>query len=56
MGKTKKLKPSQITKKVPLEQDIEDAKFAKSKNRNKVRLRKDDDEQVRSIYSHKLLI
>lgn len=47
MGKAKKLKPSQAGKKVPLEQEIEDAKFAKPKNRNKTRLRKDDDEQVR---------
>lgn len=49
MGKAKKLKPSQAAKKVPLEQDIEDAKFTKPKNRNKIRLRKDDDEQVRPL-------
>lgn len=50
MGKTKKLKPSQVGQKVPLEQDIEDAKFVKPKNRNKVRLRKDDDEEVNSLF------
>lgn len=46
MGKTKKIKPSQAANKVPLEQDIEDAKFVKPKNRNKIRFRKDEDEQV----------
>lgn len=46
MGKAKRMKPSQMGTKVPLEQDIEGAKFAKSKNRNKIRLRQDDDEQV----------
>lgn len=47
MGKVKKIKPSKVGNKLPLEQDIESAKFAKSKNRNKIRLRQDEDEQVR---------
>ena len=46
MGKAKRLKPSQMGTKVPLDQDIEDTKFAKSKNRNKIRLRQDEEEQV----------
>lgn len=46
MGKTKKMKPSQAGKKVSLEQEIEDAKFAKPKNRIKTRFRQDEDEQV----------
>lgn len=46
MGKTKKLKPSQAAARSTLEQDIESAKFVKPKNRNKIRFRKDEDEQV----------
>lgn len=46
MGKVKKLKPSQIGVKTSLDRDIEDAKFVKPKNRNKIRLRKDEDEEV----------
>ena len=46
MGKAKRLKPSQMGTKVPLDQDIEDTKFAKAKNRNKIRLRQDEEEQV----------
>ncbi|XP_044267091.1 bystin [Tribolium madens] len=56
MGKAKRLKPSQMGAKVPLDQDIEGAKFAKSKNRNKIRLRQDDEEQfVDSNLSRKIL-
>lgn len=51
MGKAKRIKPSQIGVKATLEQDIEDAKFAKNKNRNKIRLRKDEDDQVSSVNS-----
>lgn len=46
MGKTKKMKLSQMANKVPLEQDIQDARIAKNKNRNKIRLRQVEDEQV----------
>lgn len=55
MGKTKRMKPSQ-TAKVSLEQDIHDARFVKSKNRNKIRLRQDEEEQfVNSNLSKKIL-
>lgn len=47
MGKTKKMKPSQMgAPKRTLEQDIEDTQIVKSKNRNKIRFRKDEDEEV----------
>lgn len=46
MGKAKKMKPSQVAARVPLEQDIEAAKFAKPKGRCKIRLRQDEEEQV----------
>lgn len=52
MGKAKKMKPSQKQAKVPLDKEIEDAKFAKSKNRIKVRTRKDEDEQVKENFQH----
>ncbi|KAJ3654012.1 hypothetical protein Zmor_013227 [Zophobas morio] len=56
MGKAKRLKPSQMGTKVPLDQDIEDTKFAKAKNRNKIRLRQDEEEQfVDSNLSRKIL-
>ncbi|XP_044752132.1 bystin [Coccinella septempunctata] len=56
MGKTKKLKPSQIASKVSLEKDIEQTKFAQSKNRNKLRKRQDEEEQfVESNLSNKIL-
>lgn len=45
MGKTKKIKSVPVTK-VPLEQDIQNSRIAKSKNRNKIRLRQDEEEQV----------
>lgn len=51
MGKTKKMKPSQIGNKVPLEQDIQNSRIAKSKNRNKIRLRQDEEEQVFFLYT-----
>lgn len=54
MGKAKKIKPSKIGSKIPLEEDIESSKFARSKNRNKIRLRQDEDEQVRSINFQKI--
>lgn len=50
MGKAKKAKPSRKQNKVPLDQEIEDAKFAKPKSRNKVRPRQDDEEQVSSSF------
>lgn len=46
MGKTKKTKPSDVGAKVPLEQAIYDTKFVKAKNKNKIRLRQDEEEQV----------
>lgn len=47
MGKAKKIKPSRRAgAKVALGDDIESSKYAKSKNRNKIRLRKDEDEEV----------
>ncbi|KAL3282544.1 hypothetical protein HHI36_005724 [Cryptolaemus montrouzieri] len=56
MGKVKKLKPSQVAVKIPLEQDIEETRFAQPKNRNKVRSRKDEEEQfVGSDLSRKIL-
>ncbi|CAH1972186.1 unnamed protein product [Acanthoscelides obtectus] len=57
MGKAKKMKPSETgTTRAPLEADIHDAKFARSKNRSKIRLRQDDDQQfVDSSLSRKIL-
>lgn len=46
MGKTKKMKPSHVGNKIPLDQDIQNSRIAKSKNRNKIRLRQDEEEQV----------
>lgn len=52
MGKIKKIKASQRATKIPLDQQIEEENLTKHKNRNKLRFRKDDDDQVRqkSIY------
>ncbi|VEN51013.1 unnamed protein product [Callosobruchus maculatus] len=57
MGKAKKIKPSEAgMTRVTLEDEIHDAKFAKSKNRNKIRLRQDEDQQfVDSSLSRKIL-
>ncbi|XP_030746698.1 bystin [Sitophilus oryzae] len=56
MGKAKRIKPSKMVNKVPLEQDICDTKFAKAKSRIKVRARKDEDEEyVDSNLSRKIL-
>ncbi|KAJ8961431.1 hypothetical protein NQ318_014678 [Aromia moschata] len=56
MGKTKRTKPSQMAVKTPLEQDIQNARFAKPKNRNKIRLRQDEEDQfVSSTLSRKIL-
>lgn len=56
MGKIKKLKPSQVASKASLEEDIEQTKFAQSKNRNKIRNRRDEEEQfVESNLSKKIL-
>jgi len=56
MGKTKRAKPSEMANKVPLEDDINDAKFVKAKKRNKLRLRQDEEEQyVNSNLSRKIL-
>lgn len=50
------MKPSQMATKVPLEQHIADTRFASHKNRNKIRLRKDDDDEfVDSDLSRKIL-
>ncbi|XP_072382297.1 bystin [Diabrotica undecimpunctata] len=55
MGKVKQ-KSNPHQKNVPLEQDIQNTKFAKSKNRNKIRLRKDEEEQyVDANLSRKIL-
>lgn len=48
MGKAKRIKPSQVGNKVALDEDIQSAKFAKPKNRNKIRLRKEEHEEVSS--------
>lgn len=45
MGKTKKINAAPVAK-VPLEQDIQNSRIAKSKNRNKIRLRQNEEEQV----------
>ncbi|XP_056640934.1 bystin [Diorhabda sublineata] len=55
MGKVKQ-KGNQPLKHVPLEQDIQNTKIAKSKNRSKIRLRKDEEEQfVDTNLSRKIL-
>ena len=46
MGKAKKLKLSRRGPKVSLDKQIEDDHFAKPSSRVKVRVRKDDDEEV----------
>lgn len=50
MGKTKKMKPSHVGNKIPLDQDIQNSRIAKSKNRNKIRLRQDEEEQVSNFF------
>lgn len=56
MGKFKKFKPSEMLKKVPLEEDITSTKYASAKNRNKVRIRTDEEEQfVDSNLTRKIL-
>lgn len=49
MGKIKNAKPSQMVNKIPLEQDIHNVRIAKGKNRNKIRLRQDEEEKVSTI-------
>lgn len=54
MGKAKKIKISQRdaqTSKVGLAEQIEGEKVVKSKNRNKTRNRKDEDEEVSEYFS-----
>jgi ribosomal protein L31E len=46
MGKAKKLKVSRRGPKVSLDKQIEDDNFAKPSSRVKVRIRKDEDEEV----------
>lgn len=46
MGKAKKLKLSRRGPKVSLDKQIEDDNFAKPSSRVKVRVRKDEDEEV----------
>jgi hypothetical protein len=46
MGKAKKLKVSRRGPKVSLDKQIEDDHFAKPSSRVKVRIRKDEDEEV----------
>lgn len=48
MGKAKKLKMSRRVPKVSLDKQIEDDHFAKPSSRVKVRIRKDEDEEVYS--------
>lgn len=43
MGKSSKIKPSAVGTKKSLDEDINDCKFAKVKNRNKIRLRQDEE-------------
>lgn len=47
MGKSKKLKPSQVGKNIALADQIESVDAVKNKNRVKERNRQDDDEEVR---------
>lgn len=47
MGKSKKLKPSQVGKNIALADQIESGNTVKNKNRVKERNRQDDDDQVR---------
>lgn len=44
MGKFKRTKPSQISLKPTLEEDIQNSQYAKQKNRNKVRPRQEEEE------------
>lgn len=46
MGKSKKLKPSQVGKNIALADQIESVSAVKNKNRVKERNRRDDDEEV----------
>lgn len=57
MGKAKKIKVSKCDTrpKIGLAEQIEDAKSVKSKDRRKVRIRKDEDEEVRR-YTYKFII
>lgn len=50
MGKAKKLKLSRRGPKVSLDKQIEDDRFAKPSSRVKVRVRKDEDEEVFMIF------
>lgn len=52
MGKAKRMKPSQMGTKIPLDKDIEDVKFAKPKNRNKIRMRQEEEETVSKLKNH----
>nr|AEE63160.1 unknown [Dendroctonus ponderosae] len=55
MGKFKRAKPSEISMKSTLEEDIQNAQYAKQKNRNKVRPRQEEEEYVSSSLSKKIL-
>lgn len=55
MGKIKKIKASQTARKVPLDQQIEDDRIAKQRNRNKVRIRKDEDDKVSSSFFNNVI-
>lgn len=46
MGKSKRIKVSKNNSKVPLDQQIEESQTVKSKNRNKIRVTKDEDDEV----------
>lgn len=54
MPKVKKVRGKQEQPKVSLGEEIDDAKFAKPKNRNKIRFRQEE-EQVRLSYCYNLL-
>lgn len=60
MGKAKKVKPSKGETKLPkvgLADQIEEDKTVKSKNRNKIRIRNDADEEVKfAFYNSELLL
>lgn len=53
MGKAKKIKVSQESRpmKIGLAEQIEEGRLAKSKDRKKIRLRNDEDEEVRNDFS-----
>ncbi|KAK5646280.1 hypothetical protein RI129_004744 [Pyrocoelia pectoralis] len=56
MGKIRKIHSSRVAIKIPLEDDINESKFVKTKNRTKIRSKKEEDEEyVDSNLSSKIL-